>query len=301
MSSDSIISINLEHDFAEILRNRLIAAGYPVPASDGPEEVCFKYFNALRRRIIPNPRVVLMPKGFSAEPHTEAIEMIKHKVEIGEDLTAYQSRGIARAGYNDHLFNAWDVHHFHLGTTVGKGGFISRGNPLLYARVTPTHFYIIGIFDHDWFAKQRLVEILLENWPESISAFRYEGACGLEGSLSDEDIKRTRRDGVDTAVRMPDGTVYDPMGGGITTAGRNVHAVIDCMRYGATLEQCQRRLVENIQTVINTGQQNGFDIKPPIAFRLELHDGKAYAVETNTTFRIFLFEVPLPEIPSPLP
>jgi hypothetical protein len=301
MSRVNMISINLEEDFAEILRNRLIVAGYSVPVNDSPEEVCFKYLNALRRRINPNPRVVLVAKGFSPEPHTEAIETIKHKAEIGEDLTTYQSRRIARAGYNDRLFNAWDVHHFHLGTTVDKDGFISQDDPLLFARVTFTHFYMIGIFDHSSFAMQRLVEILLANWPESISGFRYKDTVDVEGRLSDKEIRLTRDEGIDTSVRMPDGTVYDPMGGGITMSGRNVHAVIDCMRYCATLERWQEWLEKNIQIVINAGQQNGFDLKPPFYFRLVLQDGRAYAVETNSSFSYFLNDFPLPEIPSPLP
>jgi len=239
MSSDNEISINLLQDFAEILRSRLRTSGYSVLASDSPEEVCFKYFNALRRRIDPHPRVVLMSKGFSTESHTKAIQMIEREAEIGKDLTPRQSRGIARAGYNDRLLNAWDVHHFHLGTSADKDGFMSQGDPLLFARVTTAHFYMIGVFDHNSFAIQRLVEILHANWPESISGVRYKNTVDVEGRLSDEDIGLTRAKGVDTAVRMPDGTVYDPMGGGITTSGRNVHAVIDCNRYCATLERWQ--------------------------------------------------------------
>ena len=100
---------------------------------------------------------------------------------------------------------------------------------------------------------------------------------------------------------MPDGTVYDPMGGGITTSGRNVHAVIDCNRYCATLELWQDWVKSNIQVVIDAGGQNGFDLKPPFSFRLVLQDGRAYAFETNSSLPFFLNEFPLDDIPSPLP
>jgi hypothetical protein len=301
MTSDNKISINLLRDFAEILRSRLTTAGYSVSASDSPDEVCFKYFNAVRRRIDPHPRIVLIAKDLIFEPHREAIEMIKHKAEKGEDLTPHQSRRIARPNFNDRLFNAWDMHHFHLGTKVDDDGFMAQDNPLLFARVTATHMYMIGIFDHSSFAMQRLVQILLENWPETISDFRYKNVIDVEGRLSDEDIRLTRDAGVDTAVRMPDGTIYGPMGGGITMSGRNVHAVIDANICCATLEQWQKWIEMNIQLIIDDGRQKGFDLKPPFSFRLVLQNGRAYAVEQNISFSVYLNEFPVPEIPGSLP
>lgn len=45
-------------------------------------------------------------------------------------------------------------HHFHLGTTLEKKGFIERSDDVLFAYVTRTTFDVLGIFDHSVFENQ---------------------------------------------------------------------------------------------------------------------------------------------------
>jgi len=42
-------------------------------------------------------------------------------------------------------------HHFHLGTTLEKKGFITRSNEVLFAHVTRAKFDVLGLFDHSVF------------------------------------------------------------------------------------------------------------------------------------------------------
>jgi hypothetical protein len=186
--------------------------------------------------------------------------------------------------FNDSLLNDWDIHHFHLGTVSDQSGFIQRTGPLLFARVTDTHFYLIDVPHHGDWTQQRLVEIMHNNWPDSLSDHCIPGALGLEYRPSDDDIRDLRRAGVDIAIQVSDGTVYHSMGGGYTTSGLSVDVRTTCNSYWYFFRECEDYVKQHTQELIELAGQHDVEIAAPFSFRLGLDDDNVYAIETNSRF-----------------
>jgi hypothetical protein len=82
------ISIDFNGDWAQILRDRLTAAGYSLDPGDSPDSVCVKYFNVLKRRISQLPRAVVVSAEFTCPPqHAAGVALVSQKATNGEDLT----------------------------------------------------------------------------------------------------------------------------------------------------------------------------------------------------------------------
>lgn len=283
--NDTGISIDLNGDWAQILRNRLTAAGYSVNPFDSPDSVCVKYFNVLKRRISQLPRTVVVSAQFTCPPqHAAGVALISQKARNGEDITPHQSKGLLDLNFNDSLLNDWDIQHLHLGTVSEQSGFIQRTGPLLFARVTDTHFYLIDVLNHGDWTRQRLVEIVHNNWPDSLSNHKYPGALGLEYKPSDDDIRRLRRAGVDIAIQVSDGTVYGSIGGGYTTSGLSADVVSTCNSYWYLLWECEAYVKQHIQELIEIARQHGVQMTAPFCFRLGCDNDNVYAIETNSRF-----------------
>lgn len=68
------------------------------------------------------------------------------------------------------MLNDWGIYHLHLGTTIQSDGFVEQDNDeLLFARITPTKFYLINVMKHGDWERKLIVEILHSNWPETIN------------------------------------------------------------------------------------------------------------------------------------
>lgn len=283
MNDPFLVSMDFKKDLNEFLGHNLSAAGHPVEPNDTVEKTCIKYFNILKRTIRQSPRSVLISSKFtSPAKHAAGVDLIKEKAEKGYDLRPHQSRRIRKAHFNDRLLNDWDIHHFHLGVATDKSGFVENDDPLLFARVTETHFYIIDVLDHQSFSKRILVEILHNNWPDSISQFVIPGAIGLEKNPLDDEIKGLRKAGVNTFVQVADGTVYCSIGGGYTMLGVSVDVAIACNDWMHLLLQWETYIRDNVDSIIESARQSGVEIRSPLSFRLRFDRGAAYAVETNS-------------------
>ncbi len=293
--NDAGISIDLSVDWAQILRNRLTAVGYSVDAGDSPDFVCVKYFNVLKRRISQLPRAVVVSAEFSCPTqHAAGVALISQKARNGEDVTPHQSKGLLDLNFNDSLLNDWDIHHFHLGTVSDQSGFIQRTRALLFARVTDTHFYLIDVLNHGDWNRQRLVEIMHNNWPDSLCDYRYPGALGLEYKPSDDDIRHLRRAGIDIAIQVSDGTVYDSIGGGYTTSGVSVDVASTCNSYWHFFRRCEAYVKQHIQELIEIAGQQGVEIAAPFSFQLGLDNYNVYAIETNSGFGFLIGNAQVP-------
>lgn len=63
-----LLKIDFIHDHAEILRQRLDAAGYGRVAGETDEDSIARYLNVLNRRVEPRPRQTKMAAGFACPP-----------------------------------------------------------------------------------------------------------------------------------------------------------------------------------------------------------------------------------------
>jgi len=211
------------------------------------EEISFYYFEYCIR--VPGKlpyKVHLSRELLSNSKYAEfkeAIENIKYKAQMAEDITPYLSKGILKIKKPDKMLNDWGVLHFHLGNDM-KNGFISRTGELLFAyrdiNINPYELYFLDIFEHGDWSKKRTIEIVHNNWKEAIEHYKIDSMIDIEPKLSEEDHLKVRNANINSAVELSDGSFYMTLGGGLTTMGTNFSATqlkIYYMKYFCKLEQ----------------------------------------------------------------
>jgi hypothetical protein len=131
------------------------------------------YFNWRMRFVAPLARTVTIRPDVTQDPRwrslSASIQPFLQKVAQGDDLTPHLSLGARREGYTpaserqgagperwadkDFLLNAMGFHHFHLGTQLETGGFVTRTDDVLFAHVSRDTFTVFGLFDHSVFVQ----------------------------------------------------------------------------------------------------------------------------------------------------
>jgi hypothetical protein len=210
------LNVNFESDGIGLLRQRLQAAGYSEAGlADG--DVPIAYFNAARRRVPICPRMIKRSQEFACPiRHQAGLTKLETAVRDGDDLKPWLSRRLKSMAANDPLLNDWAIYHLHLGTTQENDGFIARTGDVLFARIIRDAFYEIQIYPHQQWSNLGVVEIIHENWPDTIKTFEVTGVIELSHT---PDVKRSRAGNINTSVQMKDGTIYMPLGGGFMTDG----------------------------------------------------------------------------------
>ncbi|MBW4490346.1 MAG: hypothetical protein KME12_21415 [Trichocoleus desertorum ATA4-8-CV12] len=274
------LTIDFQKDWIDILNQRLIKDGYSVNPNI---DTCIQYFNTLRRRIESKPRKILVSQEFTCpKKYRAGIKLIRQKVKHGKDLIPHLNK-IRSPGDPDPLLNDWGIHHFHLGTSIEKSGFIKRTGPLLFARVTDDNFYMLDVIGHGSWSQQRLIEIIHHNWPRSIELFKVpEGYRLANTPVTDEDIAQLRKYGISTSIQVPDGTIYSLLGGGYSVSNISLDVRVTCNCYARTIKNLENHVKENLPNLIEYLRQQGANLSSSLHFQLELKNDKAYAVELNS-------------------
>ncbi len=168
---------------------QLAAAGYTYP-SDEDRETIRTFLSVKHRRIETRPRNVhKAPYSFPA--HLAAgEEQLLAKVAAGGDLWPHQSRQIENSVVEKGMLNDYGIQHFHLGTTSDskRPGLIKGTKELLFAVVKSDDFYSVGIFDHNAWSKQGLLDIIQMNWPELIDAYALGWWPAYEGVRTESEL-----------------------------------------------------------------------------------------------------------------
>ena len=133
------------------------------------------------------PRTVHRSKELdaSARAQTYSTELaeLERKVTSGENITPHLSERVETAFISeaqrpglhprqrdadgDRLLNAWGIHHLHISSAPGRGGFNARGGELLYAVFRAHDAYLLGIYTHNDWAREELVRVIIRNWPDA--------------------------------------------------------------------------------------------------------------------------------------
>ena len=223
MGQCATVSIDCAGDFVRFMRDELAAMNIPLSPTVSPDEVFITFYDAKNRRLSPKQRKFFAAPTLAVPPEHEAgFDLLKAKVEAGDDLSPHLSLRIESSDKPDGLLIDWGIYHFHLGTTPHKKApnFMARTGPLLYARVTSDAFYAIAVVDHGSWTNKDLLEQLHAHFPESLEEFRMEGIVGLEHNNSEDDHALLRENGIVGFVSLEDGTVLMPPGLGFTSNGR---------------------------------------------------------------------------------
>lgn len=194
------------------------------------------------RFVQPRPRTVHrsaeLEKSSKSDEHADALAAIESKIVKGEDLNPHLSSRISlpvggdgsdpltTRSDRDLLLAEWGIHHLHLSTKMGKGGFTKRTGDVLFAVFKDSDAYLLGIFEHpshaNW-AAEEIFAVMVCNWREANLVIEAKGIIGLSQKRSDDDRLKLRNSGVMNAQEI-EGKVYSPAGLGLTTAGTPMEA-----------------------------------------------------------------------------
>lgn len=274
--------IDLYGDWITLLKGELVSFGYDAYRFQTPESIVHAHLNLIRRLVRPMPRSILKAKNFSCpQEHLRGLAEVERKVTAGENLKPHLSKLLHEPSFNDPLLNDWSIHHLHLGTALGKDGFVDRTGPVLFARFDESAGYFIDVLSHGSWTMQRLVKSLHDNWPDSIQKFRLSGATGLATPISDNDVKVLRKKNANTMIDLGDGIVYLPIGGGYASSGLSSAVVMQADWYRRRLEQIQQEIINQIDLISEDAKQKGLVFSDSPQFVLEAEGDDLYAVEVN--------------------
>lgn len=278
-------NLNFDSDFDEMLVNELSDYNYSVDPTMDSEKIRMKYFNFKRRLIHSIPRQVLMSKEFNCPPDLQkGFDIVKSKLEKGENLTAHLSKNLTDLDYNDSLLNDLKIYHLHLGENLeaNGSGFIQRTGPVLFARIDNEKALLINILPHGSWTKQQMVKVIHDNWPESIASYLMKDVIGLSHVPTDDDIKTMRKFGINSAIEIEPGVVYAPIGGGLTTAKTSIEVSMALIHYNQLLPKLQKHIEDNLQEIGRIVTEKTGRTDEELFLKLVIQDHEYYAVEQNT-------------------
>jgi hypothetical protein len=156
------LTANLYGDWVNLVRDDLASQGYPPSGKESDEEIIVRVINLERRSIASLPREVHCAQGFTVPANLQAgFDLVKGKIEHGEDLRPHLSTRITDPDYEDAMLNEWGIHHLHLGTVIESKGFVNRTGPVLYARFESQKAFCLTVMPHGQWTNQQLIQLLV--------------------------------------------------------------------------------------------------------------------------------------------
>lgn len=281
---------NFHDDWLNIMRQGLTAHGIGFDGSIGEEELSLTFWNFVTRRIPRVPRTVHKASAFPSQVKEQAgLDVLLAKFAAGDDVNPHLSRGRLDAGdanFHDGLLNDWAIHHFHLGPN-GK-----RTGDCLFAVVTDANVFCLDVLGHGKYGEIDLVQRIHDTWPQLIAPMKMT-LLPTQTPPTAKEIMDARRAGISPLIQLADGTVYAPIGGGITTArvGGNVVSLSD---YGFEYVSNWQKWFDG-QTPKEDATAHG--VTEPVAFTMMFDGNKFYAVDKVSESKVPLGVMPdFPEL-----
>jgi hypothetical protein len=212
------------------------------------------YGNWRARFVSSRPRAVHRSRELAvstaASTYAAALAELERKMTAGEDLTPHLSERVEtaflsstelaalprhrREGDRDRMLADWGIHHLHLSSAPGRGGFTARGPELLYAVFQPDDAYLLRVYSHADWALEELVRVVVGNWPDAGIFHRLHYATGLTSAWTDDDRLKLRKAGVSGSLIEIDGVVWGRLGQ--TASGMPFHVARRVMGFIAELQ-----------------------------------------------------------------
>jgi hypothetical protein len=273
----SLIQAEFWKDYITSIKQELLKAGMSLDGTEKDEKIFIAFYNRAARGLPPRPRSVYTPKNFliPAE-HQNAIADIQLEITNGTNLNPRLSKLIKDWEYVDRMLADFGIHHLHLGSRIEADGFVTRGGPLLYARFDSDNAYLLAILGHNEWTNQELIEIIHENWPETIVHLKIPG-LGLQFEISEEDRKDLRKASINAPIELRDGTVYGSLGGGLSSDGTPTVISMRIINARRTLRVCEERALQMVEARLAKSPSS-----VPVTITLEIRNGGGYAVEPTT-------------------
>lgn len=270
------INIHIYDDLVKIFRQEIEEVGYPTASITDPYKLIIMYFTMRKRLVEKRPRKVVFPQGFKCPPALQkGFDTLVKKFENGEDVNPHLSRTTKNLEFPDLMLFDWNIHHFHLGTTLEGDGFMSRTGDILYAIVTKEEVYFIKIQPHNHWCDLDLIETVHQNWPNLIGTFKIDGTP--EVAFNSTEIAQLRKAHVNVMITTQDGTGYLGMGMGFMTDGSSSGAAFQAVRKAHEAKNIEKRLISELNSIESDLGRN--DMKFEVE-AVRMPNG-IYAIERN--------------------
>jgi len=269
---NEVVIANFFANMAGECKKKLISAGYSDPTSGKDEDIVRAYLNVRRRRVSVRRRAVHKAVYSVPLDLVEGEKEFLAKVKAGADLRPHQSTRLEQPDYEDGMLNDFGIQHFHLGTTQHpkKPSFVARTDPLLFAMVREDDLYCIGFYGHGEWSRATLLDVIHENWPDTISGYSLDGVK-LAHSYTDDEHEELRRADINVVTQRPDGTIHMGPGGGVTLAGTSIRDMHDLMSVRQLCSKLESTVADEVRKIVDEGK-----LEAPARLELRFVDWGAY-------------------------
>ena len=216
---------------------------------------------------------------------------MEQEIEAGYNLTPYLSKSVLDPYFHDDLLNHWGIYHLHLGEVL-KNDFITRTSSLLYVRFDDENAYFLDIREHGAWTQQDIIQIIHDNWPQSISAYRTHSNSSVMYHITDEDVKKLRKARINFPVMVSDGIIYEGLGNGVASNGNNIGAVDIRSNIKIKINKWEDGINKNLNKIVKDAESKGIFLSGTYQLKLGFDGSKAFAFEKNGIFSFklgFLF------------
>lgn len=269
------INIDLVQDFCEYMVHNITRMGYTYTSiKHAPVE----FFN-IQKMLIPEiPRQVKYSKEFVCpDGYEQALAEFIQRIEKGQSLIPFQSSDIKKSNNKDLLLSDWNIYHFHLTRQFRSDGFAKRSQFQIFAFITEDTVYLIQIYPHNkpnLYCLQEMIRIIHNNWAELIEKNKLNG-IRLCHNISDAMYSKFRQSHVSTMVDLGDGNVYALIGGGYTSDGTSMNAVMNANCWNNCMALCEKNIIANVNNILGgINKLIGTKINCNLDFKLFMIDDK---------------------------
>jgi len=273
------LKANFEADWVAHLRAQLTTTGGAEIARIAGRDIATYYFESLHRRLLAQPRTLKVADDFLC-PSTQVAgwQALQDKVTRGEELNPHLSTRHGSLFNADGLLAEWGVHHFHLGVMpdARTPDYVQRTPPLVFALVDDRMFCAINVFSHGDWEETCIIESIHRNWPDMVSAYRMNQVTGA--LLSKSQRRSIRKHNANVLVSTTDGTVYGPIGGGVSASGVKTESVLRADAWCIQIRGLHDRVEKTLPQLMPVLEQNGYAGECEIEGKLRI---------TETAYQIF--------------
>ena len=294
------IEMDLCEDYCEMVHSWMKEHG--VQSDKDGEDLWYDFFNLQKKSVSPQKRIVHYSKEFACPSEVElGLKLLVQKFENGDDVSLHLSKDATSPSEFDGLLYDWGIYHFHLGETIDhQTGRIERTGPVLFAKIDNENVYCINVYSHGknvqqpW-AKQDLLKIIHNNWPQTIAKWKLPDGielCPESIALpSDSQYAFLRRSGISTAIFVDKGIAYISPGGGYMSTGHSQEIVLYCQRVHNTLKHCELHIGNSITSLVKQIEEiTGKPVGRRLHFKLIEIDNVLYVEEQQSKITLFKVE-----------
>jgi hypothetical protein len=278
METNRIVKLKWEEEVPKRIAEYFNSMGINYRSDVSYRTALIDFMNMNLKLVNAVPRKVYKSKEFLARKVSFddicGVNYLTDKIESGFDINYHQSRNLLDPKHNDLLLNNWVIYHFHIGRKQEEDGFYERTQNVVFVIFSDKQAFFVDVLPHGAkgepyvFARQELLEIIDNNWPEILTVHSHQDAQFLNNEYTNKEINILRKKGYTIATTIVNGKVIANPGIGQTSSGHNSHVIKRAGAVSRILYGTQQFIEENhLEIKTKLSEKAGFDI-PELNFSI---------------------------------